>query len=128
MYPTLSDLRILKLVLAVEDAFEAYEEALLDLIEDEETRNRLKVHLGNGPSHERLEQEHDRLQVATFRNGEPLDPKEVLQVILECERSARDLYLRYLDRVQDPRIVELLRGLAQEEESHAEHVLNAFSA
>lgn len=119
MYRTLSDLRILKLVLAVEDAFKAYDEALLECIEDPAVRDTLKDLLENGALHDRLEHEHDRLHAQVFNGPGTPAQADVLQVVLECERSARDLYLRYLDRLKDPQLVELLRKLAKEEEDHA---------
>lgn len=123
MYNKLSDLRILKLALAVEHSFEDYEAELMDQIEDDEIRDRLAPLFEDGPAHARLRQFHEQLE-----EGAPgkATTEDALQVMLECERSARDIYLRYLDRVNDPRLIEILRGLAAEEEEHARIVEQAI--
>lgn len=48
-------------------------------------------------------------------------------MILECERSAHDLYLRYLDHLTDPALVEVLRGVVHEEAGHAHIVQQAIA-
>jgi rubrerythrin len=118
MYDTLSDLRILRLALAVEHAFEDYESSLLAQIDDPNTREALEPLFVDGPAHKRLAELHHEFEERATE-ALTIENESALQVMLECERSARDLYLRYLDRVKDPRLVELLRRLAHEEEEHA---------
>lgn len=126
MYDELNDLRILKIALAVDDIFQSYKESLLHVIEDGAVQRELEESIGSGEAHERLEQVHDRLHAAVQDQSDTLQQEDVLQVMLECERSARNLFLRYLDRVKDPQIVELLRALALEEEDHARIIERAL--
>jgi len=126
MYRHLSDLRILKLACAVEDAFEAYESELVDAIPDPRLRASLAPLFEDGPAHRSLKEARARLEQLAKEETPRLSPEETLQVILECERSAHDLYLRYLDRLTDSALVEVLRGLAHEEEGHARIVQQAI--
>lgn len=126
MYRALSDLRLLRLALHLEETLERYEDYLRSSLLDVPVRAKLAVLFEQGPYHQRLRQASEALAKWIDADPPPNDTQSVLQTLLDCERIARDFYLRQLDQVSDPVLVDIFQGMAAEETGHMEAVRQAM--
>lgn len=126
MYRLLSDLRILRLALHMEETFERYEESLRSLIAQVPVRARLAPLFAEGEAHHRLRQAYADLSRQASRLQETADPQDILQTLRECEKGAQEFYMYYLDRLSNPALIELFKSLAEEEAGHGRAVESAL--
>lgn len=126
MFRALSDLRLLRLALHLEETLERYEEYLRSNLLDVPVRAKLAVLFEQGPYHQRLRQVSEALARVIDADPAPSDTQSVLQTLLDCERIARDFYVRQLDQLSDPVLVEIFQGMASEEARHMEVVRQAM--
>lgn len=127
MYRTLSDLRILRLAVDLEETLEGYEQALRDSIPEVPVRARLKILFEEGPAHEALRSALREFAARAQEKGVVADTSDLLQSLRECELAAHEFYVNHLDRLSDPRLVDLFKRLAEEERSHLEAVEAAMA-
>lgn len=125
-YRALSDLRILRLAMDIEESLERYEESLRDNISEVPVRARLHELFSPVGAHADLKRSYDALAALANSPSNQLTTEDILQTLLDCERVARDFYMNQLDRLSDPRLVELFRRLAREESGHASAVEDAL--
>lgn len=126
MYRTLSDLRILRLAVDLEHTLEGYETTLRDAIPEVPVRARLRVLFEDGAGHTELRQALRELAAAAERDGGVRDTEDLLQSLYECESLAHEFYVNQLDRLADPRLVDLFKRLASEEMAHRHAVEEAM--
>lgn len=121
----LNDLRILRLALNMEESFERYEESLRDLIPQVPVRAKLAGLFAPGVGHLDLKEACRALSKAADGTRASLETTDILQTLKDCEDAAHEFYLHYLDRLSDPRLVDVFKRLAEEERQHAQLVSEA---
>lgn len=127
MYRTLSDERLLRLAMHLEETLETYEQYLRDLIPQVVVKAKLAPLFAQGPAHLDLRRAYDRVRQEAARQGSDVQTDDVLQILLECERIARDFYESQLDHLADPALVRIFQALIEEERHHAQVVQEAMA-
>lgn len=114
------DLRHLKLAELYEMAYERFIlDVALRTVADPRIRDALLALAPAGDEHHRaIAEEMQRINAELTPDERAEVTRAALLDVVEVERDARDMYLRLADRVHDPRVVKLFRGLAKEEEAH----------
>ncbi|MFA5944001.1 MAG: hypothetical protein WC876_06000 [Candidatus Thermoplasmatota archaeon] len=117
MKEKLGDLRYLYLACQIEEAFEGLEKGfgkhLTPLL-----RKQIEVLFQDGPNHRRLKQAMAELNQDLAKHETEVSARDLLQAICDCERLARDFYQQNAGKISDPKLAEIFRGLAAEEQSH----------
>ncbi|MHB8587048.1 MAG: hypothetical protein ACYDDF_14560 [Thermoplasmatota archaeon] len=132
MIPDVDDLRILRLAAMYEHAFEHFVQDFAAKQVDPVLRAQLETLAPEIDQHEaRIE-----AAIGGILHRLPGDARDAvvrggLLDVLEVEQAAKDFYVRRLDRLHDPDIVDLFRSLAREEAKHvkiAEDALRHFDS
>ncbi len=120
MNPLLHDLRLLKLAEMYEIAFERFVlEVTTAIVTDDEVRTRLRRLADPGEDHhERIAAELRRLSALVRPEDQPAVEHAAVLDVRDVEAAARDFYERHVTSVHDPRVAQLFRQLAREEERH----------
>lgn len=126
MHDKLEDLRLLNVAHQIEESFEGLERELEGRIQTRAVRQALRPLFEGGPGHKRLEEELARLRGEGSQDEARLSERDLVDAIRACEAMARDFYLRRLDDLSDPRLVELFRELAAEEGRHEQAAKDAL--
>lgn len=116
----LEDLRLLNVAHHLEEAFEGLERELESHIRSKPVKDALRPLFAGGPGHHKLEEALQRIQDEVRAEEKRLTERDLIDAIRACEAMAREFYLRRLDDLSDPRLVELFRELAAEEGRHEE--------
>lgn len=121
MKPELNDLRILKLAEMYERAYECFIFEMTErVVKDDSTRQKLRRLISPVELHgERIAAEINRINATLSPEDADAVEHAALLDVLDLERAARAFYLRHIDRLHDPQVVQLFRNLAHEEEAHA---------
>lgn len=128
MNPDVQDLRVLRLALLYEEAYEAFVRRVArELVTDPHLRGRLERLAPQGDAH--AARVGGLLDEVSARLG-PGDAHDVeraaIQGVVEVERAARAFYLRHVEELRDPRAVALFREMAREEASHVREAERAL--
>lgn len=117
-----TDLRLLKLAELYEDAYERFvRDVALRTIADPTMRARLLQLAPPEDDHaKRIHAERERVEASLEPEDEPAVILGALTDVLEVERAARNFYLASLQETYDPKIAQLFRQLAREEEKHTD--------
>lgn len=125
--PEIDDLRLLKLAEMYERAYEAFVlEVAERIVRNDAVREELRKLVGDDRHGERIAAEMTRINAQLGPSDHADVEVAAVEDVVEVERAARDFYLRIVDRVHDPRLVELFRDLATEEEGHMRIALRAL--
>ena len=129
MHGKLQDLQYLHLACRIEEAFEGLEKGLEKHLPPH-LRKQLEVIFQEGPNHHRLQQAfHDLNHDLAEHEGE-VTPRQLLTAIRDCEALARDFYRNNAQKLSDPGLQKIFKGLAGEEGAHldaAEKALELLS-
>lgn len=133
MNPDVQDLRILRLALLYEEAYEPFVRRVAqDLVSDPAVRRRLERLAPPGEAHAGRVRDLLEEVSARLKPGDALAAgRAALQDVVEVERAAREFYLRHLEELHDPSVVALFREMVREEGEHvreAERALEAHDA
>lgn len=115
MKPELDDLRVLRLAELHARAYERFVLDVADRLTDEKTRARL-LHLAASGDHSgRIAHEIERLSSKLSPEDQAEAARASLLEVIDVKRAALDLYMRHVDAVHDPAVVQLLHDFVREE-------------
>ena len=126
MHQRLEDLRYLYLACQIEEAFEGLERGLEKHL-PALLRKQVEMLFQDGPGHTRLKQAFADLNRELAGHESEMAARDVLRVIRDCEVAARDFYRQSAAKLSDPRLADLFRGLAAEEQAHLEAAERALT-
>jgi hypothetical protein len=126
MHRKLGDLQYLYLACQIEQAFEGLEKGLEKRLPPL-LRAQVDLLFKEGPSHRRLQQAFADLNRHLAESAEQVSPRDLLLAIRDCEEMARDFYRRNGSKLSDPKLAEIFRGLAAEEQAHLEAAERALA-
>lgn len=115
MKDVVGDLRVLRLARMYEEAFAAFVESIAGAPARDDHGARLAA------SEARLRTLLEPEDIVELARSELLD-------VVEVERAARAIYLRFADEVHDPALARLFRELAAHEVEHVRRAQAAVSA
>lgn len=115
MRPELDDLRVLRLAELHERAYERFMLDVAEGLPDEKTRERLLHLVHSGEHGARLAREIARLSARLSPEDKAEAARASLLEVIDVERAALDLYMRHVDAVHDPSVVQLFHDLVREE-------------
>lgn len=127
MKPELGDLRVLRLAEIHERAYERFLRDVAERLDDPQTQSRLTRLADSDERAQRIAREIARLVAKLSPEDQGEAARADLLEVIDVEREALDFYVRHVDAVHDPALVQLFHDLARQGRDHvhvAETVLD----